>query len=229
MSKHTLGPHGIDLTAPGGIAALLEFHRATFGDARMEDDPDAAAAAEAATASAAADAAAEFPANTPVKDMTVEQQAAYWKHQSRKHEDRARSVPQDYDAIKAERDELKARTQTDAEKAIEDARREARDQALAEANKTTLPRLVQAEFKAAAAGRIPADRLATLLEPLDLTKFLTADGSEVDTDKVTQYVAGIAPTTKEWPGMGQGRREHSKASGVSAGKSLYEERHAKKQ
>lgn len=29
------GPHGIDLYAPGGIDALLDFHRATFGDAQM--------------------------------------------------------------------------------------------------------------------------------------------------------------------------------------------------
>jgi len=36
MSNHLIGPHGIDLTAPGGIAALLDFHRQTFGDARME-------------------------------------------------------------------------------------------------------------------------------------------------------------------------------------------------
>ena len=28
-------PHGIDITAPGGIDALLAFHRATFGDAQM--------------------------------------------------------------------------------------------------------------------------------------------------------------------------------------------------
>lgn len=27
--------HGIDLTAPGGIQALLDFHRCTFGDAQM--------------------------------------------------------------------------------------------------------------------------------------------------------------------------------------------------
>lgn len=32
--------HGIDLTAPGGIAALMDFHRATFGDAVMEVAPD---------------------------------------------------------------------------------------------------------------------------------------------------------------------------------------------
>lgn len=28
-------PHGIDITAPGGIAALMDFHRQTFGDAQM--------------------------------------------------------------------------------------------------------------------------------------------------------------------------------------------------
>lgn len=37
MKKHC---HGIDLTAPGGIAALMDFHRATFGDAVMEVTPD---------------------------------------------------------------------------------------------------------------------------------------------------------------------------------------------
>lgn len=28
-------PHGIDITAPGGIDQLIEFHRSTFGDAQM--------------------------------------------------------------------------------------------------------------------------------------------------------------------------------------------------
>lgn len=40
-------PHGIDITAPGGITALMDFHRLTFGDAVMEV-PDAAAQAAAA-------------------------------------------------------------------------------------------------------------------------------------------------------------------------------------
>lgn len=42
MPKHALprtGPYGIDLTAPGGIAALLAHHRTAFGDVRMETDP----------------------------------------------------------------------------------------------------------------------------------------------------------------------------------------------
>lgn len=41
MHKHT---HGIDITAPGGITALMDFHRLTFGDAVMEAGAEAAAA-----------------------------------------------------------------------------------------------------------------------------------------------------------------------------------------
>ncbi|UXM92555.1 hypothetical protein [Paenarthrobacter sp. JL.01a] len=37
--------HGIDITAPGGVQKLLDFHRLTFGDAVMEVDPDAGTAA----------------------------------------------------------------------------------------------------------------------------------------------------------------------------------------
>lgn len=32
-------PRGIDITAPGGIERLMDFHRLTFGDAVMEVDP----------------------------------------------------------------------------------------------------------------------------------------------------------------------------------------------
>lgn len=35
MKISTAFPHGIDITAPGGIDALLAFHRARFGDAQM--------------------------------------------------------------------------------------------------------------------------------------------------------------------------------------------------
>ena len=51
---HNPYPHGIDITAPGGLTALMAFHRQTFGDAVMEADDDAAAQA-AADAQAVAD------------------------------------------------------------------------------------------------------------------------------------------------------------------------------
>jgi hypothetical protein len=93
-----------------------------------------------------------------------------------------------------------------------------------------MPRLVSAEFKAAAAGRIPPERLKEIVEPLDHKKFLTADGSEVDADKVSRFVAGVlGDGVKEWPDMGQGRRgAHSAPAGVAAGRDLFSSRHTKK-
>lgn len=37
LAPAVLAPHGIDLNAPGGIEALLEHHRLTFGNAVMEE------------------------------------------------------------------------------------------------------------------------------------------------------------------------------------------------
>lgn len=39
-------PHGIDITAPGGIGRLLDFHRASFGDAQMSATDDASQQAQ---------------------------------------------------------------------------------------------------------------------------------------------------------------------------------------
>lgn len=228
MRKHlyTPGTSVIDITAPGGIDQLLDFHRATFGNARMDANSENGEENSGNGGSGSGPALNEhgYPDKTPVAEMPADQQVAYWKHQARKHEDRVKGMS-DYETVKAERDHLKQATQTDAEKAIEAARAEATEAARAEARKETLPALVKAEFKAAAAGKIPAERLATILDPLDLTKFLDATGAEVDTDKVQQYVDGLAPDGKKWPDMGQGRRgDTTKTTGVGAGKSLYEER-----
>lgn len=229
-SLYTPGTSVIDITAPGGVDALLAFHRATFGDAQMNGGAGPESGAQGAGESGAEAPVLNehgYPDETPVKDMAEGQQAAYWRHQARKHEDRWKSMS-DYEAIKTERDELKSRTQTPEEKQIEQAKTEAAEQARAEARSETLPLLVRAEFKAAAGGRIAADKLAGILEPLDLTKFLTADGGEVDTDKVQQYVDGLIPDGSQWPDMGQGRRQTTKASGVGAGRDLYADRHSKK-
>ena len=104
-------------------AVILAFHRSTFGDTRMEVDPanDGGSGDQGGDGNKGEVGPNGFPESTPIADMKPEHQAAYWKHQSRKHEDTAKARA-DYEAIKAERDQLKASTQTDAEKAITDAR-----------------------------------------------------------------------------------------------------------
>ena len=222
---YTPGTDTIDLSRPGGVEALLELHRAMFGGFRMADgdgDGGAGQQQEEPTVNEHG-----FPDKTPINDMTEGQQAAYWRHQARKHEDRVKSMA-DYDALKAERDTLKSKTQTADEKALEAAKKEAGEAAAAAERAKMAPRLVSAEFKAANAGRIPAEQLKLVLDGLDPSKFLTAEG-EVDADKVKQYVDGIAPADgKKWPGTGQGKRDQQKTTGVSAGRALFDSRQPKK-
>ena len=151
-----------------------------------------------------------YPDKTPVADMEPAHQAAYWKHQARKHESRA-DARQDYDAIKTERDRLRAAGQTEQEAAATAARVEG-EQAAAQKYGV---RLVAAEFRAAAAGRIvngqPLD-VAELVQGINASYYLT-DTGEVDTDKVTRFIDGIAPATTSatgtppprFPDLGQGR------------------------
>lgn len=165
-----------------------------------------------------------FPEGTPVAEMAPEQQAAYWRFHARKHEDRVKQMA-DYDALKTAADELaqiKAANATDQEKAV----MAAREEAAAEARREALPRLVRAEFKAAAAGRLDAARIDAIVEPLDLTKFAT-DTGEVDEAKVAAYVDGIAPTKPHIPDLGQGRRPGKPGPSVASGREMYESRHTK--
>ena len=156
--------------------------------------------------------------------MTIEQQAAYWKHYSRQHEATAKSRA-DYDAMKAKADELdrfKAANATDHEKAVTAAAEAARTKVLEE----TTPRLVKAEFRIATAGRITQEQLETVLGPIDLRWFMDATGN-VDTVKVATYAASISPgpagpgAPGAFPDLGQGRREGAAGPSVAAGKDMY--------
>ena len=182
-----------------------------------------------------------FPADTPTAEMTNEQQLAYWKHQAKVHETAWKKRAGDLSPEKvqelrdkaARADALEYELGTDKDKAVADAKKAA----VAEASSTYLPRLVSAEFRAEAAGRIAPERLATILEPLDMSKFLTSDG-DVDTAKVTAFVNGISPDTgagnppparKPGPSStGQGNRGGSASPSVASGRELYLARHPRK-
>ena len=81
----------------------------------------------------------KFPANTPVKDMTPDQQAAYHQHQARKHENRVKAfgeyTPEKIKQLEQERDALRQGSQSDADKAIEAAREEGRTEVRSILNK----------------------------------------------------------------------------------------------
>lgn len=171
-----------------------------------------------------------FPANTPVKDMTPEQQAAYWQDKSRKHENRTKALgdwtPEKIKELEKERDALRSKTQTDTEKELEKARSEGRAEGIAEANK------VKATYalEKALVGRVPA---ASALLGLDVTKFVV--NGQIDDVAVKAWVeehseeAPKGGQQKKGPDLGQGGRGNAGGSGksVAGGRELYAERHKK--
>jgi len=144
----------------------------------------------------------EFPANTPVAEMTAAQQAAYWKHQSKKHE---RTSKDNFNEL----EKVRKANQTAEEKALDQARSEGEKAGIAKA----APKLVRAEMVVAANGRLTGKAIDSLLESLDHTKLLSDDG-DVDTDKVAALIEGIAgpksdkdDTKRQRRDLGQGKRE----------------------
>lgn len=228
------GAHLIDPSRPGWADDLLAFHRRVFGTAVMEaDDGDGNDDGDDDEGDDGGPALNEhgYPDNTPWRQMPAEQQAAYWRHQSRRHEARANAAA-DYDDVKAERDRLKAAGQSDDEKVAEQARTQAVEEARAEERAKLAPRLVAAEFKSVGAAKVPAAQLASLIAGAHAPNFLTGDG-EVDTDKVTEFLEPFftdgdqGSDSKQWPDMGQGKRRTTKTSGVGAGRDLFAARHPK--
>lgn len=131
-----------------------------------------------------------YPANTPWREMQPAEQTAYWQHQARRHEARVKEMA-DYDDLKArstEYDKLVAASQTEHDRAVAEARRQGRTEAITESGS----KLVDQWIRAAATGRLPDESVNALLGGLDRQQFLTTDGG-VDTDKVWSYIGSIAP------------------------------------
>lgn len=129
---------------------------------------------------------------------------------------RARAAEARAKAAEKERDELREANQSESEKALAAARKEGE----AAARATSAPKLVAAEFKAAAVGRMTAEQLSGFLEDLDLTKYLTEDG-EVDTERVAKKVNLLAPEKSEQaPSFNGGARKTATARAGSLGEAI---------
>ena len=117
--------------------------------------------------------------------------------------------PQDIDTLKQKADawdELARESQTDHEKALE----QARDEALQEAMSTVVPEMVDLAFRMEAKGVLSDEQVDSLLEDLDLIKYATDEGKP-DLVKIARKVQAFAPAKGEpgrngghGPGFGQG-------------------------
>ena len=122
-----------------------------------------------------------YPDDTPVAEMTAEQQAAYWKHMARKHENTAKAR-RDYDDVVAERDELKRATMTDGEKALAEARNRGRAEALTEAVRVQIDTHIDSRVT----DTETADILKAAVNPSTFV-----DGGTIKTDALTAYLNAV--------------------------------------
>lgn len=113
-----------------------------------------------------------------------------WKKQARTNETRAKA---NADA-QVELERLRREAMSEQEKAVADAVAAGRAEALREFG----TKLVHAEFRAASAGKIAAERLDPLLDAIDLTKFVGEDGT-VNVERVQAFFATIAPAAPPPP------------------------------
>lgn len=135
----------------------------------------------------------------------------------------------DLDELKAKADRLE-QLERERESESEKLRREAAEAAEAAAIAKMRPQLVAAEFRAAAAGRIDAERLATLTEDIDYGKYVDDQGV-IDNEKIQKKVAAWAPTPEPprgpRPDHSQGPR-NNQTSGLSVGWEMFEARRGKR-
>lgn len=215
----------MDLSRPGAIDELLSIHHGIFGGycmtAGAPEGGEGGSGGEGGDGSQGANRGPGSDGSKPISEMTPEEKLDYFEKKANRLQNSLRAYS-DYDAIKAERDQLKTATQTDAEKAAAEAKAAGKTEAAAE----WVPKLVKAEFKAAFKGTKTPEQIQTLLEPLDLTKFLTEKG-EVDTDKVTKYAASFGSSAGQ-PDMGQGRRSGGNPSKGDAGRAEADKRFGEK-
>jgi two-component sensor histidine kinase len=162
----------------------------TTDDTAVEDDRAQELLAQAVT-------------STDEKDWKAEYERL--QAESRKWESRAKANS----TAAKELERLKAASMSEQEKAVAEAEQRGRATALAESGQ----RLVRAEFRAAAAGRLDNKQFDALLDDLNLAKFVREDG-EPDTKAITAAVERLAPARA--PSFDGGARQTAKTTDMNA-------------
>lgn len=222
FTHHALQPHGLDLYAPGALAALFALRRETFGDALMEGENEGENKNDQGQGNEAG-----FPDNTSVKDMKPEEQAAYWKNMSRRNEDRVKAygdlTPEQAIQLKKDIQDAKSNSLSEQERAVEAAKEEGR----AEVRSVLGSERARSAFEKALSGRTvePGAMLG-----LNLADFI--DGDKAKADEIKTWVdtnsSAVQQEKKRFPPLGQGDRERSNLTDRDAGQSEADRRFGKK-
>lgn len=206
-------PHGIDITAPGGLTALMAFHRKTFGNAVMETSEEAAAkaAADAAAAKATADAAAAEEAKKADEKLGEGGIKALQSERARADAAEKRAAAAEAKIHEAERAKLSD---------IDRANKDRDDQA------TENAKLKAANARLAALAEHPVpEKYRHLVTGVDEATYL-ASAKEIS--DLAALAEGKAPKPDRVPGSGSRSGENNPAGGsVAIGRDLYASTHKK--
>ncbi|MFE5290201.1 hypothetical protein ACFRAQ_35060 [Nocardia sp. NPDC056611] len=159
-----------------------------------------------------------FPDETPLAEMTTEQQLAYWKHKSRKHEDAAKgkSPAAEVQKLNDRIAELEREKLSDDQRVQADAIEAAKAEAAQKAREELLPQLREAQLRGYASIVLTDQKkLDRWLGTTNAGAFLGEDG-ELDGSKVVEYLRdmyGVAeekektppPNGQRHPNWGQGQ------------------------
>ncbi|AMS02575.1 head scaffolding protein [Gordonia phage Yvonnetastic] len=169
-----------------------------------------------------------FPADTPSADMSLDEQVAYWKHNSRKWEARAGKPAngeesEEVQTLRARVGELEGKLRTTDEQAQHEAIESARTEGYATARAELLPQLRDSQLQTYATpyfhGEKATERLTTFLQGINTEHFL-AEGEDhlIDGAKVIKHLEGLGLTRGDsidgtpglYPNVGQGQQRRTK-------------------
>ena len=199
-----------DLTAPGAVDRLIAAHRSVFGDLRMEadgDEPGGAGGQQQDDPPSGQSATAEVTLEDVVADLGLTPDQLKGRLEaSKKWEQRAKAnVPhEDYAAVKAELDAIKQANESDADKAV----REAREQAATDTRAAMQQETVQAMARMALRTKgVKDEDITAFVTETNLSAFVSDDG-QVDDERLMARVDRYAGTAggQKWPATGQDRR-----------------------
>lgn len=208
------------------IPALFAMHHATFGELRMEGEGGGGNSGGEGGEGGSGGAGEQYSPPATQADFDARVQDRVRRAKAAGYAEAEGKYKPGHDKHSA----LEAELGTTAEKAAKQARDEEREKASNE----FIPRVVRAEFKAAAKGVLTDEQLTALLEDLDLTKYVT-DKGDVDEDKVSKKVTAFAPAgdgkggnNNQSRSLGQGHHEQSQAKPGDAGRAMAEKRFGNK-
>lgn len=163
-----------------------------------------------------------YPKDTPVAEMNVAQQAAYWKHNSRRHEGRFKDIvgdktPEQIKADLAEFAELKKQQLTPAEQALTDQYEKGKAEGISTERKAAATAIFRGALEA---NGITGDDLTELASTFNVGAFIGDNG--VDTTKITNFAKRFAPAgtggTQRQRDFGAGRRQSGTPERGAGGK-----------